>query len=230
MISFDQVSKVYGKKDNAFVALSEISLELPEHKTIAVVGKSGSGKSTLLHLLGGLDRPTSGSINIAGKELAKLSKKAMDAYRGQDLGFVFQSFFVEANQSCYQNVALPLEINKVQLSQRKAIVEDALAQVELSDKVRSKAGTLSGGQKQRLAIARAIVTKPKVILADEPTGNLDSTTGDKVIKLLFDLHKKYNATLVIVTHDQDIAAKCDVQVYIKDGRVEKVTGLKGAKS
>ncbi len=230
MISFDQVSKVYGKKDNAFVALSEISLELPEHKTIAVVGKSGSGKSTLLHLLGGLDRPTSGSINIAGKELAKLSKKAMDAYRGQDLGFVFQSFFVEANQSCYQNVALPLEINKVPLSQRKAIVEDALAQVELSDKVRSKAGTLSGGQKQRLAIARAIVTKPKVILADEPTGNLDSTTGDKVIKLLFDLHKKYNATLVIVTHDQDIAAKCDVQVYIKDGRVEKVTGLKGAKS
>ncbi len=226
MISFKSVSKVYGKKDNAFVAIKDISIELPEHKTIAVVGKSGSGKSTFLHLLGGLDRPSEGSINISGKELTKLSKKAMDQYRGQDLGFVFQSFFIEANQSCYQNVALPLEINKVPLNKRRAIVEDALSQVDLTDKIRSKAGTLSGGQKQRLAIARAIVIKPKVILADEPTGNLDSATGDKVINLLFDLHKKYNVSLVIVTHDQDIAARCDVRVYIHDGQIEKVEGLK----
>lgn len=212
------------------MALKDITIELPEHKTIAVVGKSGSGKSTFLHLLGGLDRPSEGSININGKELTKLNKKAMDQYRGQDLGFVFQSFFVEANQSCYQNVALPLEINRVPLNKRKAIVEDALSQVDLTEKIRSKAGTLSGGQKQRLAIARAIVTKPKVILADEPTGNLDSSTGDKVINLLFDLHKKYSSTLVIVTHDQDIASKCDVRLYIKDGQIEKVEGLKGTAS
>lgn len=228
MIELNNVSKVFGKKDNAFTALSDISLKLPDNKSIAVIGKSGSGKSTLLHLLGGLDRPSSGSIIINGQDLTKLTKKEMDHYRSHDLGFVFQSFFVEANQSCYQNVALPLEINRLPVLKRKQVIEDALTQVELLDKIKSKAGTLSGGQKQRLAIARAIVTKPKVILADEPTGNLDSATGEKVIKLLFDLHAKQKASLVIVTHDNDIANKCDLQVYIKDGKVEKVVS-KGAK-
>ncbi len=223
MIELDNVNKIYGKKDTAFTALADINLKLPADKSIAVIGKSGSGKSTLLHLIGGLDRPTSGSIVINGQDLSKLSKKEMDRYRSHDLGFVFQSFFVEANQSCYQNVALPLEINRLPVLKRKQLIEDALVQVELADKIKNKAGTLSGGQKQRLAIARAIVTKPKVILADEPTGNLDSATGEKVISLLFDLHYKQAATLVIVTHDSDIAKACDVQVYIKDGKIEKVT-------
>lgn len=222
MIELKNVSKSYGRKDNVFTALSEVSLSLPEGKTIAIVGKSGSGKSTLLHLLGGLDRPTQGSIKIGGKDLSKLKKKDMDRYRSNDLGFVFQSFFIEANQSCYQNVALPLEINQVPLKNRRLAIENALKQVELSEKINNKAGTLSGGQKQRLAIARAIVTSPKVILADEPTGNLDSSTGDTVINLLFSLNKKQGSTLVIVTHDQDIANRCDYQVYIKDGTVEKV--------
>lgn len=223
MIELKNVSKIYGKKDSRFAALENINLQLPESKTIAIVGKSGSGKSTLLHLLGGLDRPSSGDIIIHGQNLVKLKSKEIDLYRSQVLGFVFQSFFVEANQTCYQNVALPLEINHMLPRKRRQLIEKALSQVDLSDKIKSKAGTLSGGQKQRLAIARAIVNQPKVILADEPTGNLDSSTGDKVINLLFDLHDQIGSTLIIVTHDIDIANKCDIQVFIKDGNIEKVS-------
>lgn len=225
MIEISGLSKVYGKKDNVLTAVDDINLKLPESKIIAIVGKSGSGKSTLLHLLGGLDRPTTGSISVLGKDLSKLTKKEMDHYRSLELGFVFQSFFVQANETCYQNVSLPLEINKVTVSKRKKLVEDALAEVELESKLKSRAKTLSGGEKQRLAIARAIVTDPKIILADEPTGNLDSATGERVIELLFSLHREKGTTLVIVTHDQDIAKRCDVRVFIRDGKVEKVEGL-----
>ncbi len=225
MIQIAHLTKIYGKKGNTSSAINDINLELPDSKIIAIVGKSGSGKSTLLHLIGGLDRPTSGEISILNKDLTQLSKKEMDHYRSHELGFVFQSFFVEANQSCYQNVALPLEINRIPVAKRKALVEKALDQVELGQKTKVRAGTLSGGEKQRLAIARAIVNGPKVILADEPTGNLDSVTGDKVIDLLFGLHKKNKATLVIVTHDQDIANRCDIRVFIKDGKIERVEGL-----
>ena len=225
MIQVTHLTKIYGNKGNTSTAINDINLELPDSKIIAIVGKSGSGKSTLLHLIGGLDRPTSGEISILNKDLKGLSKKEMDHYRSHELGFVFQSFFVEANQSCYQNVALPLEINRIPVAKRKALVEKALDQVELGQKTKVRAGTLSGGEKQRLAIARAIVNGPKVILADEPTGNLDSVTGDKVIDLLFGLHKKNKATLVIVTHDQDIANRCDIRVFIKDGKIERVEGL-----
>lgn len=224
IIEIRNLSKTYGKKANTLQAVSHINLKLPNSKTIAIIGKSGSGKSTLLHLIGGLDQPSSGEISVLGRNLTHLAKREMDRYRSQDLGFVFQSFFVEANQTCYQNVALPLEINKVPLAQRKEKIEQALEQVELSGRQKSKAATLSGGEKQRLAIARAIVTNPKIILADEPTGNLDSATGDKVIDLLFDLHRKQGTALVIVTHDPDIAKRCDVRVFIKDGSVEKVEG------
>jgi putative ABC transport system ATP-binding protein len=223
MIELKNVSKIYGKKDSRFAALENINLLLPESKTIAVVGKSGSGKSTLLHLLGGLDRPSNGEIFIHGQNLVKLKSREIDLYRSKVLGFVFQSFFVEANQTCYQNVSLPLEINHVPPRKRSQMIEKALSQVDLSDKIKSKAGTLSGGQKQRLAIARAIVNQPKVILADEPTGNLDSSTGDRVIDLLFALHDQIGSTLIIVTHDIDIANKCDIQVFIKDGHIEKVS-------
>ena len=223
MIELKNVSKIYGKKDSRFAALENINLLLPESKTIAVVGKSGSGKSTLLHLLGGLDRPSNGEIFIYGQNLVKLKSREIDLYRSKVLGFVFQSFFVEANQTCYQNVSLPLEINHVLPRKRRQMIEKALSQVDLSDKIKSKAGTLSGGQKQRLAIARAIVNQPKVILADEPTGNLDSSTGDRVIDLLFALHDQIGSTLIIVTHDIDIANKCDIQVFIKDGHIEKVS-------
>lgn len=219
MIEVRGLTKTYGKRQNTFAALKNVSFTIPDGKTAALVGKSGSGKSTLLQLLGGLDKPTDGTIRVGDIELTSLRRKAMDHFRANDLGFVFQSFFVEGNQSCYQNVALPLEITEVPLGKRRTLVRQALEAVELGDKLHAKARNLSGGQKQRLAIARAIVHRPKLILADEPTGNLDSATGDKVVKLLFNLHKQLGSTLVLVTHDQDLAAACDVQILIKDGQV-----------
>jgi putative ABC transport system ATP-binding protein len=224
MIEVRDLTKAYGKKAGAFQALRGVSFSVPLGATVAIIGKSGSGKSTLMHLMGGLDRPTDGDILINGHSLASLSRKAMDRFRSRDLGFVFQSFFVEANQSCYQNVALPLEIAGVPRRKRKALVGTALEQVGLSDKVSAKAGTLSGGQKQRLAIARAIVNTPKLIMADEPTGNLDSATGEKIIGLLFGLNRRLKSTLIIVTHDDDLAARCQYRITLKDGQVLSVEG------
>lgn len=229
MIELQDVRKVYGKNENAFVALGGVSFSIPTGSTVAIIGKSGSGKSTLMHLMGGLDHPTSGQIVVDGKALSAMSRKEMDRFRGHDLGFVFQSFFVEANQTCYQNVALPLEIDNTPASQRRKLIEDALEKVELSDKIDSKARNLSGGQKQRLAIARAIVNKPKLIFADEPTGNLDSTTGEKIMDLLFNLSDTLGSTLILVTHDNELADRCDMQVAIKDGQISAIThrGQKG---
>ncbi len=222
MIEAREVTKTYGKKSSTFQALRGVSFQFPLGSTVAIIGKSGSGKSTLMHLMGGLDRPTSGDIYIKGKAMGGLSRKAMDLFRARDLGFVFQSFFIEGNQTCYQNVALPLEINGVAHSKRKPLIEAALQQVGLFDKIGVKARTLSGGQKQRLAIARAIVNSPKIIMADEPTGNLDSTTGEKIIQLLFGLNRRLKSTLIIVTHDHDLAAHCQYRITIKDGKVESV--------
>lgn len=229
MITVRNLTKIYGKKENAFQALHDVSFDIPDGATVAIIGKSGSGKSTLMHIMGGLDHPTEGEVTIDGKTLHTLKRKAMDHFRAQDLGFVFQSFFVEGNQSCYQNVALPLEINEVSFRRRKKMVEEALARVELSEKLDAKAKNLSGGQKQRLAIARAIVNNPKLILADEPTGNLDSATGDKIIALLFGLNKANGSTLVVVTHDPDLAARCDMRIAIKDGTIVSVHHGKATK-
>jgi len=226
MIEVRDVRKVYGKDDSAFVALHGVSFTIPDGATVAIIGKSGSGKSTLMHIMGGLDHPTEGEVVVDGQSIGTLKRKAIDRFRAQDLGFVFQSFFVEANQTCYQNVSLPLEINETSFGSRKQLVESALERVELLDKMGNKAKDLSGGQKQRLAIARAIVNSPKLIFADEPTGNLDSETGEKVIKLLFDLAKQNNSTLIIVTHDHDLAARCDMQIAIKDGQIVSVEGKK----
>ena len=203
-------------------------MTIKDGSSVAIVGKSGSGKSTLMHAMSGLDPATSGQVKVAGKDLSTMSVKAVDAFRSTKMGFIFQSFFVEANQSCVDNVSLPLEIAKVPIGKRKKLSLAALEEVELTDKANVKVRTLSGGQKQRLAIARAIVNKPKLIFADEPTGNLDSTTGEKVIKLLFNLNKSLGSTLIMVTHDHDLAARCDAQVHIKDGKIEKITGNKEA--
>ncbi len=219
MIEVKGVSKTYGKKGNKFTALDTIDLKIPNGATVAITGKSGSGKSTLMHVISGLDRPTKGTVTVNNRELSKLKPKVMDSFRANEMSFIFQSFFVEPKQSCYQNVMLPLEIAEVPKRKRKAMVREALEKVELLDKVNEKAINLSGGQKQRLAIARAIVNKPGLIFADEPTGNLDSVTGDTVMKLLFDMNKKLGATLIIVTHDHDLAAKCGMQVHLKDGQI-----------
>lgn len=222
MIEVRKVSKIYGKKSTAFTALNDVSFTIPDNTSVAVVGKSGSGKSTLMHVMSGLDRASGGQVVIDGKNILEFKSKEIDNFRSTEMSFVFQSFFVEGNDTCYNNVALPLEIAKVPRAQRPAKVEKALGAVELLDKKKSKARDLSGGQKQRLAIARAIVGQPKILFADEPTGNLDSVTGAVVEKLLLDYYKNNQAILIVVTHDPDLAAKCDMQVYIKDGQIERV--------
>lgn len=224
MINLKNVSKVYGKKTSEFIALDDVSVFVKEGASVAIIGKSGSGKSTLMHVMSGLDHATSGVVEVAGKDLSVMKEKTVDVFRNKQMGFIFQSFFIEANQSCIDNVSLPLEIAKVPLRKRKNLALEALKEVELEDKAESKARNLSGGQKQRLAIARAIVNKPKLIFADEPTGNLDSTTGEKIIQLLFGLNKTLGATLVMVTHDHDLANRCDAQIHVHDGKIIKITG------
>lgn len=230
MIELAQVSKLYGKKDHVFTALEGIDLTFKNGMSVAIVGKSGSGKSTLMHVMSGLDRVTTGTITIDGQDISKLKSKALDTFRADKIGFIFQSFFVQGNETCAQNVALPLEIARTPAGQRIELIKNALEQVELADKYSSKAKNLSGGQKQRLAIARAIVNKPSIIFADEPTGNLDSSTSDKIEELLFSFNKQLGSTLIIVTHDNDLANKCDIQVHIKDGKVVKMTGKKERES
>ena len=225
MIEVKDVSKTYGKGDNLFTALYNVKATIPTGATTAIIGKSGSGKSTLMHVMSGLDHPSNGEIIINGTTLQSMKAKQMDRFRATEMSFIFQSFFVEANQTCFQNVMLPLEIAKVSRRERRKKVEEALKAVDLLDKINVPAGNLSGGQKQRLAIARAIVNKPKLIFADEPTGNLDSSTGDLIIKLLFDLNKKLGCTLVIVTHDEELADKCQLKLYMRDGEIREIVGL-----
>lgn len=229
MIEVKNVTKTYGKKQNTFTALDKISLEIPTGASVAILGKSGSGKSTLMHVMSGLDRPDSGEVIIDSKDILKLKQKHIDRFRAEKIGFIFQSFFVQPNETVADNVSLPLEIALVPGSDRSARIKRALESVELLDKVANKAKDLSGGQKQRLAIARAIVNEPDIIFADEPTGNLDSVTGAKVEDLLFGYNKNKGATLIVVTHDADLALKCDMIVRIKDGKVESVEQRKAPK-
>ncbi len=226
MIEVKGLSKVYGKKENAFWALKDVNFSIPEGASVAIVGKSGSGKSTLMHIMSGLDHPSDGTVTIHDTVLHDMKQKRMDAFRATEMSFIFQSFFVEGNQTCYQNVMLPLEIAKTGRRQRKSKVTEALEKVDLQSKINEKAANLSGGQKQRLAIARAIVNHPRLIFADEPTGNLDSVTGDKIADLLFGLNKSLKCTLVVVTHDLDMAKRCQIQIHLKDGMVESIKGIK----
>lgn len=222
MIEVRNVTKRYGKKKNIFTALNNVSLTIEKGETVAVIGKSGSGKSTLMHVMSGLDRPQEGEVIIGGKDILKLKPKGIDRFRSREMSFIFQSFFVQGNESCANNVSLPLEIAELPRGQRRARIDEALAAVELTDKKKSRARDLSGGQKQRLAIARAIAARPKILFADEPTGNLDSTTGAVIEKLLFDYAHDNGTTLIVVTHDPELASKCDRQVFIKDGQIEKI--------
>jgi len=223
MIQVINVSKTYGKGTAAFQALKDVSFEIPDGASVAIIGRSGSGKSTAMHAMSGLDRPETGQVIIDGQDILRLPAKQVDAFRSQKMGFIFQSFFVQADETCFANVSMPLEIAAFNDKDRTRLVEEALAKVELSDKRNVKARDLSGGQKQRLAIARAIVNSPRIIFADEPTGNLDTATGDVVEKLLFGFNKQLGSTLIIVTHDPELAARCDMQIHVLDGKVEKIT-------
>ena len=223
MIELKNVTKIYGKKKNQFTALKNVSLNIPTGASVAILGKSGSGKSTLMHAISGLDRPQHGQVIIDGQDILQLKPKRVDEFRAKKIGFIFQSFFVQGNESVIDNVSLPLEIARLPRKKRAHKINTALKAVDLYDKRKNRAKDLSGGQKQRLAIARAIVGDPQIIFADEPTGNLDSETGAKVEELLFGYNKQKGVTLIVVTHDADLAKKCDYQIIIKDGRVEKST-------
>ena len=220
MIEVKNITKIYGKKKNAFTALDRVSLNIEEGSSVAVLGKSGSGKSTLMHAISGLDKPQKGKVLIDGEDILRLRPRATDKFRAQKMSFIFQSFFVEGGESCYDNVSLALETaGVVRIGRKKRIIE-ALEAVDLGDKIKSRAKDLSGGQKQRLAIARAIVGRPQILFADEPTGNLDSATSKVIEDLLFNYCKENNATLIIVTHDEDLAQKCQRVIHIKDGKIE----------
>ena len=223
MIEVSKLQKVFGKKENAFTALKNITLTIETGESIAVVGKSGSGKSTLMHILSGLDVPTKGDVKSDG---ASIFEGDTDKWRGQNVGIVFQQFFLQNNDNVLQNVALPLKIQGVPKKQRELQAREALEEVGLTDKAKSKANDLSGGQKQRVAIARALVTKPLVLVADEPTGNLDTENGEAIMKLLFELNKSIGTTLLIITHDEDLARRCKRVVRLKDGAIVEI--VKGA--
>ncbi|MGV3731899.1 MAG: ABC transporter ATP-binding protein [Microcella sp.] len=213
------LSKHYGSGANRFDALTDVTVSIAAGECVAIVGKSGSGKSTLMHLLAVLDTPSSGEVRIHGTNAQSLSARALNRMRNREFGFVFQQFFLNAQQSVIDNVTLPLTIAGQRRGARRERAREVLAALGLAEKADARAVTLSGGQKQRTVIARALAGSPSVIFADEPTGNLDSATGAVVEDLLFSLHRDRGITLVIVTHDDELAARCDRQIVLRDGRI-----------
>lgn len=228
IISVKDVHKSYGRGQNRFDALRGVSFDIREGESIAIVGKSGSGKSTLMHVLALLDAPTSGRVELEGVDTSTLRGRRLNRTRNKTFGFVFQQFFLTGNTSVLDNVILPLKIAGVGRSERNRRGHAALEQLELDDKARNKAVDLSGGQKQRTVIARALVNNPRIIFADEPTGNLDSATGAIVEDILFALNREHGITLIVVTHDDDLAERCDRRLYIRDGLLVEDSGAVAA--
>lgn len=217
ILSVRDLHKTYGRGPNRFDALRGVSLDIREGESIAIVGKSGSGKSTLMHVLALLDQPSEGAVFLDSQDTRNLKGKRLNTARNKTFGFVFQQFFLTGSQTALENVTLPLKIAGVGRRARRDRATNALEQLELGDKAKNKAIDLSGGQKQRVVIARALVNDPRIIFADEPTGNLDSNTGRVVEDILFALNREQGITLVIVTHDEELAARCDRRIHIRDG-------------
>jgi putative ABC transport system ATP-binding protein len=222
MIEVKNVSKIYKMGKEEFAALNNVSLNINEGDFLAIVGPSGSGKSTLMHLIGGLDTPTSGNIYMDGKDISKLKDKQMSKYRNSTIGFVFQAFNLENTQTALENVMMPLIFAGLSAKERKLKAINALKMVDLEDKLKNKPSEMSGGQRQRVSIARALVNTPKIIFADEPTGNLDSKNGAKVMDLLKDLNRK-GFTIIMVTHSVEDAKEAKRIIKIRDGEIQEVT-------
>jgi len=217
ILSVRDLHKTYGRGPSRFDALRGVSLDIRDGESIAIVGKSGSGKSTLMHVLALLDQPSQGTLLLDGQDTRQLRGTRLNLARNKIFGFVFQQFFLTGSQTVLENVTLPLKIAGVGRRARRYRAMSALEQLELGDKAKNKAIDLSGGQKQRVVIARALVNDPRIIFADEPTGNLDSTTGRVVEDILFALNREQGITLVIVTHDEELAARCDRRIHVRDG-------------
>jgi putative ABC transport system ATP-binding protein len=219
MIELRQVTRTYKMGDQEIYALDHVDLEIADGEFVAVVGPSGSGKSTMLHVVGGLDTPSGGQVVVDGQDLGQASDRELAAFRNRRVGFVFQTFNLQPTYTALENVTLPLVFAKVPPQTRRAKARTALEGVGLGDRLRHKPSELSGGERQRVAIARALVTDPAYILADEPTGNLDTTTGREIITLLDRLHQERRITVVLVTHDREMAALADRQFTLRDGRI-----------
>ncbi len=213
------LAKSYGRGANRFDALKGVSLSIDRGESLAIVGKSGSGKSTLMHLLALLDRPSSGQVLLNGSDAASLAGATLNRARNQTFGFVFQQFFLIPNTSVLDNVILPLKIAGIGTRARKKQAMEALDSLGLADKAKNNVTDLSGGQKQRVVIARALVNDPSVIFADEPTGNLDTATGGVVEDTLLNLNRERGITLVLVTHDAELAGRCDRSIFVRDGLI-----------
>ncbi|ROS54110.1 ABC transporter ATP-binding protein [Frigoribacterium sp. PhB24] len=219
IISVRDVHRSYGRGPNRFEALKGVSFDIAEGESVAIVGKSGSGKSTLMHVLALLDAPTTGTVELEGVDTSTLTGGRLNRTRNKTFGFVFQQFFLTASSSVLENVVLPMKIAGVPRGERRRRGLAALEQLELADKAKNKALNLSGGQKQRTVIARALVNDPRIIFADEPTGNLDTATGAVVEDILFSLNRENGITLLVVTHDEELAARCDRRIVIRDGLI-----------
>ncbi|WP_374357159.1 ABC transporter ATP-binding protein [Chitinimonas sp.] len=217
------LSKQVGLDQETLTILDDVSFSLPQSASLAIVGASGSGKSTLLGLLAGLDRPSRGRVQLAGEYLDELDEDGRAALRGQAVGFVFQSFQLLPALSALDNVALPLELSGQRDAQKQA--RALLERVGLAARLKHRPRELSGGEQQRVALARAFVTRPRLLFADEPTGNLDTQTGKRIIELLFDLNHEAGTTLVLVTHDERLAARCAMRLRLAAGRVVEREGL-----
>lgn len=220
ILKTQQLCKYFGEGDNQVKAVQNAEIEIKMGEFVAIIGKSGSGKSTLLHLLGGLDYPTSGKVYIKDKDIFNMSEDELAVFRRQKIGFVFQEFNLVSSINVYENVVLPLGLDDKEPDEK--YIDDILDTLGIKDKVENLPSTLSGGQQQRVAIARALAAKPDIVLADEPTGNLDSKTGEEVISMLKLSAEKYGQTLVIITHNEEIAQLADRILVIEDGKVAEL--------
>ena len=213
------LKKYYGTEPNITRALNGVNFTVEQGEFVAVVGTSGSGKSTLLHMMGGLDTPTSGSVIVRGEELAKKNDDELTIFRRRNIGFIFQNYNLVPILNVYENIVLPVELDGDTVDQK--FMDEVVYMLALEDKLENMPNNLSGGQQQRVAIARALITKPAIILADEPTGNLDSANSHEIMELLKLSNKKYNQTLVVITHDENIALQADRIIEISDGRITR---------
>ncbi len=218
MIRLAHVSKVFDGKRKA-TALENVDLQIDKGQVVSIVGPSGSGKSTLLNLIGGLDRPSAGEIHIDGENLSRLSDDDLTRVRRDKIGFVFQFFNLLPTLNCMENIALPLHLRKWPRKKIEQRAKELLGLVQLAHRMEHLPDELSGGERQRVAIARALSVYPPILLADEPTGNLDTRTGQEILKLIEDLHTQLGSTVLIVTHDAEIAARCSRAIMLRDGRV-----------
>ncbi len=217
ILSTNQLKKIYGKDSNEVHALDGVSIQIEEGEFVAIVGTSGSGKSTLLNMIGGLDHPTSGSVSVRDKDIFTMKDEELTIFRRRNIGFIFQNYNLVPVLNVYENIVLPIELDGLQPD--KAFVHDIIQTLGLENKLNSMPNNLSGGQQQRVAIARALSTKPAIVLADEPTGNLDSKTSLDVLLLMQTISRRFNQTTVMITHNEEIAQMADRIIRIEDGKV-----------